>query len=65
VVGEAVERLEADFDDDRYWLKRRRYAPVPKGDMAIEYTGGHESPMAAERESMLKPMPVLSVGEAR
>jgi hypothetical protein len=32
---------------------------------AIEYTGGYESPMAAERESMLKKMPAVSVGEAR
>ncbi|KAK4035342.1 hypothetical protein C8A01DRAFT_48438 [Parachaetomium inaequale] len=34
-------------------LRKRRYAPVPKSDTAVEYTGGaYESPMDAERKAL-------------
>jgi hypothetical protein len=46
-------------------MRSKRYAPVPKSDTAVEYTGGYESPMAAERESMVKKGPEVAVGEVR
>jgi hypothetical protein len=53
----------------RYWMKRKRYSPVPKTDTAVEYTGGYnggyESPMAAEREAMVKKGPDVAVGEVQ
>ena len=34
-------------------MRKRRYAPVPKSDTAVEYTGGsYESPMDAERKAL-------------
>ena len=49
----------------RYWMKRKRYSPVPKSDTAVEYTGGYESPMAAERQAMVKKGPDVAVGEVQ
>ncbi|AEO67572.1 uncharacterized protein THITE_53601 [Thermothielavioides terrestris NRRL 8126] len=48
-----------------FFIRRKRYAPVPKSDTAVEYTGGYQSPMAAEREreAMLKKEPAVAVGE--
>ena len=37
---------------------------MPKSDTAVEYTGAYHSPMAAEREGMIKKGPVVSVGVA-
>lgn len=48
---------------NRHYFKRKRYAPVPKADTSVEYTGGYESPMAAEREAMVKKKPDLSTTE--
>ncbi|KAH6844681.1 hypothetical protein B0I37DRAFT_312366 [Chaetomium sp. MPI-CAGE-AT-0009] len=49
-----------------YWLKRKRYTPVPKSDAtAVEYTGGYDSPMAAEREAMMKKPPNVSTSDVQ
>lgn len=53
----------ADVTTNRVWLRRRQYAPVPKSDTAVEYTGGYQSPMAAEREGMVKKGPEVAAGE--
>lgn len=52
-------------DTNRHYFKRKRYTPVPKSDTAVEYTGGYESPMAAEREGMVKKTPEVSTTEAQ
>jgi hypothetical protein len=49
----------------RHYFKRKRYTPVPKADTAVEYTGGYESPMAAEREAMVKKSPGVSTTEVQ
>ncbi len=47
-------------------MRRKRYTPLPKSDnTAVEYTGGYESPMAAERQGMMKKGPEVEVGEVR
>ncbi|KAK4118649.1 hypothetical protein N657DRAFT_367267 [Parathielavia appendiculata] len=62
-VGLGVPAVLAFVAGVVYWLRRRRYAPVPKSDTAMEYAGGYESPMAAERENMLKKTPAVTIGE--
>ncbi|KAK3899384.1 hypothetical protein C8A05DRAFT_18171 [Staphylotrichum tortipilum] len=48
-----------------HWLRRKRYTPLPKTDTAVEYTGAYQSPMAAERQGMIKKGPEVDVGEVR
>ncbi|KAK4233903.1 hypothetical protein C8A03DRAFT_19102 [Achaetomium macrosporum] len=63
-VGLGVPVVAAVISGLVYWLRRRRYTPVPKSDTrAVEYTGGgaYESPMAAEREAMLKKGPAVTI----
>ncbi|KAK3302969.1 uncharacterized protein B0T15DRAFT_559532 [Chaetomium strumarium] len=71
-VGLGVPFVLAVISGLVYWLRRRRYTPVPKSDMtAVEYTGGlggaggaggaYDSPMAAEREGMLKKGPAVTI----
>ncbi|KAK4098489.1 hypothetical protein N658DRAFT_455024 [Parathielavia hyrcaniae] len=67
-VGLGVPILAAFVASLVHWIKRRKYAPVPMADhmgTAVEYTGGYDSPMAVERDRMLKKMPVVAVGEVR
>lgn len=45
-------------------MRRKRYAAVPKSDMAVGYTGEYQSPMA-EREGMIKKTPGVTVGEVQ
>ncbi len=36
---------------------------MPRADTSVEYTGGYDSPLSAEREGMLKKTPIVSVDE--
>ncbi|KAL2194248.1 hypothetical protein P885DRAFT_43434 [Corynascus similis CBS 632.67] len=61
-VGLGVPIVAAAIASVIHYLRRRRYAPVPKSDLTtVEYTGEYESPMAGEREVMVKKTPGTAV----
>ncbi|KAK3290999.1 uncharacterized protein B0H64DRAFT_420741 [Chaetomium fimeti] len=70
-VGLGVPILAAIIAALVHYLKRKKYAPVPKSDVhksdmtAVEYTGGYDSPMAAEREAMVKKTPDVATSEVQ
>ncbi|KAL2179582.1 uncharacterized protein P884DRAFT_194912 [Thermothelomyces heterothallicus CBS 202.75] len=65
-VGLGVPILAAAIASLIHCIRRRRYAPLPRTEATkVEYTGAYQSPMAAEREAMVKKSPDVSVSEAR
>ncbi|KAL2167198.1 hypothetical protein VTG60DRAFT_1610 [Thermothelomyces hinnuleus] len=68
-VGLGVPIFVAAIASLIHCIRRRRYAPLPgteatKVEYTGEYTGAYQSPMAAEREAMVKKSPDVSVSDA-
>ncbi|KAL2015089.1 hypothetical protein VTK56DRAFT_6321 [Thermocarpiscus australiensis] len=62
-VGLGVPFVMAVVSGLVYCIRRKRYTPAPKTDTAVEYTGGYQSQLPAEREGMLKKGPAVAIGE--
>ncbi|KAL2163817.1 hypothetical protein VTH06DRAFT_5876 [Thermothelomyces fergusii] len=70
-VGLGLPVLVAAITSVIYYIRRRRYTPLPKAEVntkveyADDYRSEYQSPMAAEREAMVKKTPDVTVTEVQ